>query len=348
MSRGVAIVGYGYATRTFHAPLIAAVAGLSLRCIISSDAAKVHADWPEVAVVGNNGDAVRRDDVELIVIASPNQTHFPLCREALEAGKDVVVDKPFTVTVAEADELVALAARQQRMLAVFHNRRWDSDFLTVRRVLENNMLGPVVHFESHYDRFRPVPKTGWREHDAPGSGVWFDLGSHLGDQALQLFGTPQAVYADFETQRPDGRATDYFHVLLRYDRLRVILHGASVVAAESPRFVVHGMQGSFIKYGLDAQEAALLRRERPGGEGWGVDPRPATVVTPDSRGGLLASPVPSVPGNYLSFYEAIAAGQNPVPGEQAANTMRLIELAQKSAEQRRELAWNDPVVPSSC
>ena len=268
----VALLGYGFASKTFHAPLLTHVPGLRLTHIVSSDSAKVKKDY-DVAVLAKAEEAFALPEIDLIVIATPNITHFDLASKALNAGKHVVIDKPFTNTVAEATELISLARKHRRLLSAFQSRRWDADYLTLRKVLADGALGEVAHFESHYDRYRPEPRQRWRELPGPGSGIWFDLGAHLADQALQLFGPPEAIYADLEMQRPLGQTVDYFHVILRYGRNRVILHGASLVVAETPRFTVHGALGSYTKCGMDPQEEAFKRGEIPGESGMG--PRPA-------------------------------------------------------------------------
>lgn len=338
----VALLGYGFAGKTFHAPLLARVAGLQLTHIVSSDAAKVKKDW-DVIVLPKPEDAFALPEIDLIVIATPNPTHFDLARKALDEEKHVVVDKPFTNTVAEAAQLVALAASRRRLLSVFQNRRWDGDFLTLRKLLAENALGDVVHFESHYDRYRPEPRQRWREQPVPGGGLWFDLGPHLVDQAMQLFGMPDGIYADLEVQRPRGQTTDYFHVVLRYGRSRAILHGASLVAAETPRFTVHGALGSYSKFGMDTQEEALKRGEIPGSAGWGEDPQMGTLVT--RRGdGFETRHVPNIAGNYLAYYEGVrdaiaGGGPNPVTPQDAFSVITVIEAAVKSSAARAEMPF---------
>ncbi|MDN6115674.1 MAG: oxidoreductase, partial [Enterobacterales bacterium] len=210
----VGLIGYGFAGKTFHAPLIAGTPGLTLAAVSSSDAEKVRADWPGMTVVGEPGQLFTDPNIDMVVIPTPNITHYPLAKQALLAGKHVVVDKPFTVNLQEARELDMLAKQQKRLLSVFHNRRWDSDFLTVKTLLAEGALGDVVQFESHYDRFRLEVRDRWREKAGAGSGIWFDLGSHLLDQALQLFGKPQSLLADLAAMRPNSQTTDYFHAIL--------------------------------------------------------------------------------------------------------------------------------------
>jgi predicted dehydrogenase len=340
----VALAGYGFAGKTLHAPLIRSVPGFELAAVMSSGPEKVLRDLPDVAVSPSPEEVLARPDIELAVIATPNDSHFPLARLALEAGKHVVIDKPVTATLAEALELERLAARAGRLLSVYHCRRWDSDFLTARAVIASGELLPITHFESRYDRYRPAVQDRWRERPGVATGIWYDLGSHLADQALQLFGPPESVCADLGAQRQGGQAVDYFHVLLRYGRLRVILRGANLVAEGDPRrFEIHGEAGSFIKYGMDTQEPALRRGERPGGEGWGDDPRPGTLTL--RRGeSCIESITPPVLGDYREYYRAIHAAiregaPNPVTPAEAAAVMNVLETACRSSEERREIAF---------
>ena len=347
MTLNVALLGYGYAGKTFHAPLIAATPGLRLAAVASSDPAKVRADLPDATVLPDADAVLAQADLDLVVIATPNDTHADLARRALAAGRHVVVDKPFTLTLAEAQELAGLAASAGRVLSVFHNRRWDADFLTLRRLVADGTLGEVLALESRFDRFRPQVRKRWREAAIPGGGLWYDLGPHLVDQALRLFGPPDAVYADLALQRPGAEAVDYCHVLLRYPRRRVLLHASMLVAGDSPRFAAHGLRGSYLKHGLDPQEDALKRGDRPGGPGWGRDPRPGQLATAAPDGTPTTAPVPGEPGDYPAYYAGVrdailGRGPNPVPPEEAVEVMAVLELALESARQGRELAFAAP------
>jgi predicted dehydrogenase len=340
----VALLGYGYAGRTFHAPLIASVPGLRLAAVGSSDPAKVRVDLPE-ADVGTVEEVLVRPQVDVVVIATPNDTHVDFARRALETGKHVVVDKPFTLTLAEAHELALLAERTGRQLSVFHNRRWDGDFLTVQRLIAGGELGEIVHFEAHFDRYRPEVRQRWREAAVPGGGLWYDLGPHLVDQALRLFGPPAAVYGDLARQREGAEAVDYVHVLLRYPRPRVILHASMLVPGETPRFTLHGTLGSYVKYGLDTQEDALKRGEAPGGPGWGSDAR-AGALTTWRNGAPRVRTVPTESGDYRAYYADLrdavrGRGPNPVPVEEAVAVMAILELASESAAAGRELPFEE-------
>lgn len=337
---GVGLIGYGLAGAVFHAPLITSNARLRLRAVVSSRAAQVQRELPGVRAT-TTAELLRDPDIELVVIATPNATHFDLARSALHAGKHVVVDKPFTTSVSEAETLIALATERGRALSVFHNRRWDGDFLTVRQLLAERRLGTVWFCESRFERFRPSIRRGWREQAEEGSGVLFDLGSHLIDQALLLFGLPEAITADVLAQRPGARVDDYFHVVLEYGRLRVLLHAASLVRDPGLRFVVHGDAGSFSKPGLDPQEQALKDGARPGMPGWGCDAPEhyGRFVTAESR----RESVPTVPGAYEQFYEGMAAcilegAPPPVSAREARNVIWLIEAAMRSASDRRTVS----------
>ncbi len=339
----VGLIGYGYAGQTFHAPWIAGVPGLQLAAVSSRDTARLHADWPGVEVLPDAHALIARDDLDLVVIASPNDSHHPLARAALAAGRHVVVDKPFTLTLAEARELTALAEARGRLLSVFHNRRWDGDFLTLRALIRRGDLGRIVHLESAFDRYRPVVRERWRESAAPGAGLWFDLGPHLLDQALQLFGTPQAIALDQAVLREGGRSDDWFQARLRYPGLRVVLRASMLAAAASPRFVVHGTQGSWLKQGLDPQEDALKAGARPTwptAPGWGVDTQPSLLTRP-SGDALRTETLPLLPGCHGAFYAGMrdalrGDGDNPVPAQQACAVMAWLELGRRSAREGRE------------
>jgi len=336
----VALVGYGLAGRVFHAPLVRATPGLALHAVVSSDPGKVHADLPDVGVVGVPQTAFDDPAVDFVVIASPNITHAPLAIAALRAGKHVVVDKPFAVDLAEAHTVAAAARASGRLLGVFHNRRWDADFLALRAVIDAGSLGDIAEVHSHFDRFRPTVPDRWRERAGPGAGLWLDLGPHLVDQALQLFGMPDAVQADIAIQRTGAQVDDYFHVVLRYARLRVMLHAGALVPGAGLRFAVHGSGGSWFKHGLDPQEAALRAGVVPGDAGWGVDPSPGRLVRVNADGTTIDGGSPAPAGDYRTFYagmrDAIAGDvAPPVSLADALDVMRVLQAGIDSAARGR-------------
>jgi predicted dehydrogenase len=334
----VGLIGYGFSGKTFHAPLIAAAPGLALRAVASRDPEKVHADFPEAAVHKTPVTLATSPDIDLVVIASPNPSHAPLARLALDAGKHVVVDKPFTLDLASARDLVALADAKDLILSVFHNRRWDSDFLTIRRALAQGLAGAVSQFEAHFDRFRPQVRDRWREDGSLGGGLWFDLGPHLIDQALQLFGLPDRVQANFAHQRAGARAEDWAHVVLDYGQRRAVLHAAMLVAGGTSRFVVHGEAGSLEKRHGDPQEAQLIGGMRPGDAGWGHDPDPLIVYGPNHERRTIAA----TPGDQSRYYTSLVDALNgrtsdAVTSIQALAVMSILEAAIESARLRRSV-----------
>ncbi|TCV91418.1 scyllo-inositol 2-dehydrogenase (NADP+) [Luteibacter rhizovicinus] len=334
------LIGYGTAGAVFHAPLIAAAIGLRLAGIASSRTDQIAAEFPESRIFARPQDLIADPDIGLVVIATPNDTHASLAREALEAGKHVVVDKPFTLDAAEADALIALAERKGCTLSVFQNRRWDNDFLTVRRLVEDGRLGEVVYYEAHFDRFRPEIKHGWRETPAAGSGLLYDLGAHLIDQALQLFGLPDDVTADVQRQRAAAQTDDYFHIVLRYGHRRAVLHASTLVREPGPRFLVHGDGGSFSKYGIDGQEAALREGRRPGGDQWGLDDPAQFGQFTDIDG--TRQTIDTLPGRYTAFYDGVAKALHegippPVLAREARDVIRVIEAAQASSHEGRTM-----------
>ncbi len=330
----VALLGYGYAGKTFHAPLIEAVPGLELAFICSSDQGKVHADLPEVTVTGDARKAATHPEIDLVVVATPNETHALLAEAALRAGKHVVVDKPFTLTVKEAQQLSELAQEKGRLLSVFHNRRWDSDFLGAKAVKESGTLGEVVYWESRMDRFRPQVRDRWRERPGPGAGLWYDLGPHLIDQTVQLFGMPQTVNATFAKQRAGSQTEDWVHVLLHCGKTDIVLHACLLAAGQTPRFVMHGTEGSWIKYGTDVQEAQLKQGVRPGSGDWGQDPEPGMTYGADGTLARLPVPLGSYPEYYKGIRNAIYGNQpNPVTPGEAITVMSILETAIQSASQ---------------
>ncbi|MFJ1974710.1 Gfo/Idh/MocA family oxidoreductase [Streptomyces sp. NPDC087903] len=345
----VGLVGYGLAGSVFHAPLIAATEGLALDTVVTSNPerqAQARAESPDVRVAATPDELFgRADELDLIVIASPNRTHVPLATAALKAGVPVVVDKPIAGTAAEARELAALAEERGLLLSVFQNRRWDNDFLTLRKLLEDGELGDVLRFESRFERWRPEPKGGWRESGDPAEigGLLYDLGSHVVDQALVLFGPATAVYAESDIRRPGAQADDdTFIAITHASGVRSHLYASATTAQLGPRFRVLGSRAGYVKYGLDPQEAALREGERPGdAAAWGLEPeslwgRVGAGESPLTGGGR---PEPTLPGDYPAYYAAVAAalrgtGENPVTALEAAAALDVLEAARRSAHDK--------------
>ena len=348
----VALVGYGLAGASFHAPFIALTPGLRLASIVTSNpdrAARAARDHPEARVITRAGTLWETPgEHDLVVVASPNRTHVPLAQAALEAGLDVVVDKPLAARAEEGRWLSALAEREGRLLAVFHNRRWDGDFLTLRRLMAEGALGRVHRYESRFERWRPqVTADAWRERAEPeeAGGVLFDLGSHLVDQALVLFGPVSHVYAEVERRRAGAAVDDdVFVALSHHSGVRSHLWASQAAAQEGPRMRVLGSSAAYVKHGLDVQEEPLRAGVRPGGPDWGRE-------DPDRWGSLgtegATQPVETERGDYGAFYAAVlgalrAQGPPPVPATEAVAVLDVLEAARRSAANRVVVALSDP------
>lgn len=343
----VGLVGYGLAGSVFHAPLIAATEGLALDTVVTSNPERrqqARAEFPDVRLAATPDELFdRAAELDLIVVASPNKTHVPLARTALEAGLPVVVDKPVAGTAAEARELAALAEERELLLSVFQNRRWDNDFLTLRKLLNEGELGDVWRFESRFERWRPKPKGGWRESGDPAEigGLLYDLGSHVVDQALVLFGPAASVYAETDIRRPGAETDDdTFIAITHTGGVRSHLYVSATTAQLGPRFRVLGSTAGYVKYGLDPQEAALRDGLRPGPD-WGAEPeslwgRVGSGESPVTGGGRAE---PTLPGDYPAYYAAVAkalleGAPNPVTAREAAAALDVLEAARRSAREK--------------
>jgi scyllo-inositol 2-dehydrogenase (NADP+) len=338
----VVLMGYGFAGETFHAPVIEHCGRAALAAIATGKPERAAADYPNAAIVPDFAALIALSDVDCIVIATPNDTHFDLAREALEAGKNVVVDKPVTLSGADAKTLADLAAARGLLFAPFHNRRWDGDFMTVRALIESGRLGRVTHFESHFDRFRPKVPQRWREDASRGGGLLFDLGPHLIDQALALFGAPQTVFATVRQHRDHASAPDYVHLLLAYPDKEIVLHASALAALEPSRFTVHGTRGSYVKTVLDGQEDQLKAGLRPGNPGFGRNP-PGLLREVDGDHDLRHE-FATRDGTYAEFYRALAASvlegkPFPVTAQDAVDVMTIIDLAIRSDAEGRRLVF---------
>lgn len=343
----VGLIGYGMAGRTFHAPVIQSVPNLRLKKVVERHTNEARNRYPWVEVVPDATALLQDEEIKLVVIATPNISHFDLARQSLQANKHVVVEKPFTNTSGQAQELIDLARRQNKVISVNHNRRWDGDFQTVKKLLESRLLGRLVEYESHYNRFRNYPRpNSWREEEGAGGGILFDLGSHLIDQAQVLFGVPQMITSDIRVQREFAKTNDSFELILHYDDLKVTLKAGMLVREQSPRFILHGTEGSFVKYGFDPQEEALKRGLIPSESDWGNEPKEQWGRLMTQVGGLdVEGQIKTIAGGYQPFYQNIVdviggRAELAVKPEEARRTIRIIELAIESSEQQRTIDFS--------
>jgi predicted dehydrogenase len=331
------LVGYGISAKVFHAPFIATNPLYQLVSVVERHKQESKEKFPGVEVVTSIEALLQNPHIDLVVITTPNETHFPYARAALEAGKHVVLEKPATNTSAEASQLIDIAKRSGRVLSIYQNRRYVSDFLTIRGLLDQQLLGEVHTFEGHYDRYRAEARPqAWREHVLPGSGILYDLGPHLLDQVLYLFGLPHTIAADIRLQRPHAKVDDYFDLRLDYGFLKVILQAGMLVREPGPRYLIHGTKGSFIKSGEDPQEALLRAGQLPLGADWGQEPENIYgLLHTEKNGQIIRERYPSKAGDYALYYknlyDTIVHGK-PVKEkvEHGYNTIRLIELAFES------------------
>jgi predicted dehydrogenase len=342
----VGLIGFGLAGRSFHAPVIRAVPGLRLAAILQRSGNEAAERYPDVRIVRTLDELLAIKEIRLVVIATPNDSHFPLAQQSLAAGRDVLVDKPFTTTLDEAIALVRFAKQQNRLFTVYQNRRYDGDFQAILQLVASGALGRIVRFESNYDRFRPQLKpNAWRERSGPGAGIFFDLAPHLIDHALMLFGLPLALTADIRREREGAVADDAFDLAFHYPRgLRADLRSSILAAVTRPRFLLHGTQGAFIKQSFDPQESNLRRGYIPTDSAWGAEPEENWgLLTLSENGTLTQRRVPSVNCDYRDFYAnlrdaILGKAKLAVTPEWALDVMRLLELARQSSDERRTVS----------
>ncbi|MEO6232807.1 MAG: oxidoreductase [Ferruginibacter sp.] len=347
----VGLIGFGIGGQIFHAPVLTTVKGLSLvkiRAVKPEQVVVAKSKYPGATVVATPEEIFNDKNIDLVIITTPNTSHHSLATQALLAGKHVVVDKPFTITSAEADDLIALAEKQGVVLSVYHSRRFDSDFYTIQQIVHKRLLGEIVELESRYDRFRNFLKpTAWREEDAPGTGILYDLGSHLIDQVQVLFGLPDAITADLRTQRKGGKAIDNFEVILHYPGIKASVKAGMLVKESLARFILLGKDGSFVKYGMDVQEEALKAGfTSQTKENWGVEPADIWgTLNTELNGQHFVGKIESEKGNYPAFYQNIynaivGKEQLAVTALQARNNIRIIELAMQSQLEKRTINYS--------
>ena len=343
----VGLIGFGVAGRAFHAQVIRATPGLRLAAIVQRHGNEAAEKYPDVRVVRSVEELLDIREIRLVVIATPNETHAPIARQCLEAGRDVVVDKPFATTLKEAEGLVELAQKCGRLITVYQNRRYDGDFQALRQIVADGTLGRIVRFETNYDRFRPDLKPGaWRERVGPGSGIFFDIAPHLIDHALVLFGLAEAVTADIRMERTVAVVDDSFDGMLHYPGgMRAVLRSTMLAVASRPRFVLHGTRGSFFKQSFDPQEINLRRGYIPESGPWGGEPEEDWGVRTTVENDVVTKrSVPSATSDYRDYYanvrDAILGRATlAVTPEYALEVMRVLEMAQESSRTRCTIAW---------
>jgi predicted dehydrogenase len=337
-----ALLSYGMSGEIFHAPLLSVDPGFALTTVVQRKSDKAKHRYPDIKIVRDITDVIDDTTVELVVINVPNEFHFDYATRALNAGKHVIVEKPFTVIAKEADDLIALAKKKNRVLTVFQNRRWDGDFMTVKKVIENKWVGKIAEFELHYDRYRNyIEANTWKEEQGPGSGILYNLGSHMLDQVLVLFGMPSEVDARVGIQRPNGKVEDFYDIRLQYKDFYAVVKSSYLVREPTPRYILHGTEGSYIKYGIDPQEQSLKDGKVPGTAGWGTDPKELWGKLNTTIGDLhIEGLIETLPGSYTMFYknvyEAIRNGKElSVKAEESRDVIKLIEACYESNSARK-------------
>jgi scyllo-inositol 2-dehydrogenase (NADP+) len=340
----VGIASFGMSGKVFHGPLLGNHEHFVLKRIIERSSNEAHALYPNAIVSGSFEDLLKDDEIEVVVVNTPDKSHYALARTAIGAGKHVIVEKPITQTVEQGEELIALARDQRVMLTVFQNRRWDGDFMTVQDVVRKNLLGPLVDFESHYDRYRYGIQSGsWKERADSGAGVLYNLGAHMIDQVLMLFGLPEAVTALVRQVRTRTEVDDWYDIKLHYPGMVATTKCSYLVREPGPRYILHGTLGSFIKHGLDPQEEALNQGQVPGSAGWGKESQEWWGTLNTEVNGLQRRVVvESKAGNYSAFYDnvydcIVHRTNPPVNPEDSVNVIRIIEAAKRSNQERRTI-----------
>jgi predicted dehydrogenase len=342
-----ALCSFGMSGSIFHAPFIAVNPGFNLYAVYERSEKKAHLTYPDCKSFDSLDDMLDDENIELVVVNTPNYTHFEFAKKALLAGKHVLVEKAFTVTADEARELIKIAVEVNKVVCVYQNRRYDSDFRTVRKIVDSNKLGDIVEAEIHFDRYKLEPNAKkHKEEPLPGSGLLHDLGPHIIDPALLLFGMPDSIYASVRMTRPGSQVNDYFDALLMYPQLNVRLKSSLIVREVLPAFVIHGTTGSFLKLRADIQEDKLKEGAIPGSAGWGVeDPSLSGTLTWLDGDVWKRDTIIAEAGNYMKLYEdlydAIAnGGKVPVPGADGLKVMQIIEAILESAKDKKMVRLN--------
>ena len=345
----VGIVGFGVSGRVFHAPFLHTMSDMyELRSVVERHTNEAEKIYPYIKTVRSTNELFDDPNIDLVIITTSNDLHYSLTKEALDKGKHVVVEKPMTIRSSEALDLIELAKKKNLVICPYQNRRYDSGYQTIRQIIERKLLGDEIHdCEIHFDRYRPELKPGnvWRERNEPGAGILYDLGSHLIDQTLSLFGQPQSITADIRIQRPTAHVDDCFDLRLDYGHLRVTLKASMLVREPGPRYVLHGAKGSFIKFGDDIQEGVLRTGAMPTkSSNWGKEPKEndGLLHTETIDGRIIKENYPTLSGNYGLFYEhlyhTIIHGKSlDIRAEDGYNVIRGIELALQSSQEKRTM-----------
>ena len=340
-----AIVSYGMSGSIFHAPLLHTHPGFLIKTILQRTNNSSLEKYPYVTIARTYEDVLSDKEVELVVVNTPDDTHYRFASMALDAGKHVIVEKPFTTIVEDGEKLIKLAKKKKKLLSVFQNRRWDGDFLTVQKIIQQNVLGRLVEYEAHFDRYRNYIQDSWKESPEHHTGTLYNLGSHLIDQVLVLFGMPEAVFADVRIMRKGGRVDDAFDLRLYYNDVKVTLKAGYLVREPGAKFMVHGTKGSFVKFGIDPQEEDLKQGRLPYDKNWGTEPESEWgILNTDINGIHVRKKVETEAGCYMEYYSnilnAIKKGAAlSVRPEEALDVIRIIEAAYRSSEQRQLVSF---------
>jgi len=337
-----ALLSFGMSGQVFHAPFLQVHEGFNLYAVWERTKNQAQEKYPSIRTYRSLDELLNDDTIELVIVNTPSVTHYEYAKKALKANKNVIVEKPFTPTVAEGEELIALSKERNKLLSVYQNRRYDSDYKAVKKVLDEKLLGKLIEAEFHYDRFNDqLSYKVHKETPTPGVGIVYDLGSHLVDQALQLFGMPHSVFADIDIIRPNSKVDDYFELLMFYNQFRVRIHSSLLVREQLPAYILHGSKGSFIKAKTDVQEVALQAGKVPGTPGWGAEPENEKgLLHTEKNGKIIRDYIPSFNGNYMEFYEGIYKAMRlqeplPVTAEEGLNVIRIITAAHQSSREKK-------------
>lgn len=335
------ILSYGMSGLIFHAPLLFCSEGFNIKKIWERTKTLSRKRYPKTEIVKSLKDITEDPDIDLVIVNTPDNTHFEYSLESLKQGKHVVVEKPFTLQVHEGEQLIKTAKEKGCILSVFQNRRWDGDFLTVQKIIKEEFLGRLVEFESHFDRYRNYIQESWKEDPDSGSGTIYNLGSHMIDQALVLFGKPRSVWADIRKLRDGAKVDDSYNINLEYPDVKVNLKGGYLLREQGPRYILHGTNGSFFKYGIDPQEEALKQGNWPDSSGWGTEPeKDWGILNTNLKDLHFRGKVETLAGDYPAFYRnlylAISQGETLcVQPEDALQVIKIIEASIKSSKERK-------------